>query len=168
MNIAFKDHEFRMETDLSTGALTVLIPVETVRARLSGAQIEVPEKPAQPKPAGAAKPGLTRSQVLDRFSTTLEGVGWSRWLELNERQTKSGKRSPAKLEKIRVELEALAAEYNPIRLGSAMGRCREPKHANIAYVKTILKNDDRGDHGRDKGGHDEFNEQLDTALSNIG
>lgn len=160
-NIAFKDSEIRMETDLETGALRVLIPVATVRERLAAAD------GAAPRPA--AKPELTRGQVLDRFDQTLTEIGWQRWLDMNERQTKSGKRSPGKLEQIREELDALAGRYGRAQLGVAMARCKAPRHASVAYVKAILKNENgRGNHGSNiSGRHDDFSEQLDAALQNV-
>jgi len=146
MNIVFKDHEVRMETDADTGELRILVPVAAVRSKLAAAEKGPP----------VPRPNLTREDVEAEFEERLNGVNWRRWLELNSRQTKSGRRSPEKIARILGELTGLVGDYGAERVSIACDKCKEPKQANIAYIRAILKNEKRGR----RHAPDEFTEQL--------
>jgi len=126
--IIFRDFETHMDED--EDGLFVSIPLDLILQKI-------------PK-TGKAAVYQDQAAVELEYESRLQGVEWRPWMALNLQQTKDGKRALSAYAKLLSELAGFHKKYGTKAMTRALRMCWQPRHANIPYVRTILKNDALG------------------------
>ncbi len=135
------------------------------------------ESPKPPKRVSKKK-WETAEDVESEFFPKLEGIRYERFLDLNFQQTQTGTRSINVYARLLDNLTVLKELYGAGKLNAAISKCSQPRHANIAYIRAILKNDvsedapaveynKEGKNGKSKT-QEKYEAELDDALAKFG
>lgn len=116
--IHFTGDEVVMDCD-EKGNVTVSIPEKLIRERL----------------------GLTGPD--ERRRAPLDGVGYSHFIELSAQANESGRKSEKAVNRMLSELAALVDDFSREEVNAVLNRIHEPKKANMAYLKTAVRNNRR-------------------------
>jgi len=129
--IVFEEREVVFDYDDANGKLRLSIPIETILEKLGKRKIKY------------VSGYYSKKSVEQAYFPKLSGVDFHMWVSMNFEQTKSRKRSLNVYAKLLNDLAKLREAYGPAQLNDAMVKCNTPLKCTIAYLKAILRNNNR-------------------------